>query len=235
MRILTIAQNIRTNLLTLLYPQSCVHCGDSGDLFCSACRQKIAYVAPPLCPLCGYPSPDGCLCRRCRQSGLVLDGIRSVVFFEGPLRQAMHALKYRGLRSIAGPLADLMADYWRRTPLPADVIVPVPLHRQRLRERGYNQAAVLAQAFGHEISLPVRENWLVRTRATATQIDLDAAERKQNVAHAFQCRDDDSIAGRQVLLIDDVCTTGATLDACSQALQQAGAQSVWGFTLARAR
>lgn len=233
MKIVTTAQNIRIALLSLLFPERCVSCDQLGQPLCDECRKKIDFVASPLCPLCGYPSEG--LCHRCQHSPLDIDGIRSVAFFEGPVRQAMHALKYRGLRTVVKPLSGLMSDYWQRNPLPADVIVPVPLHRRRLRERGYNQAALLARALAAEIGLPVREKWLVRIRATFSQIELDASERKKNVSDAFQCPDHNVVAGRQILLIDDVCTTGATLESCSLALGQAGAQSVWAFTLGRAR
>lgn len=235
MEILTTARIIWSDLLTLVFPERCVSCGQVGSLFCDGCQQKVELVLPPLCPLCGYPSSDNQPCRRCQQSPLAVDGIRSVAFFEGPLRRAVHALKYQGLRASAVPLGRLMRAHWQRDPLPADAIVPVPLHRRRLRERGYNQAALLARAFASEIGLPVYENWLVRTKATASQVELDAVERKKNVGGAFQCPNCDVVSGRQVLLIDDVCTTGATLEACSLTLRQAGAKSVWAFTLGRAR
>lgn len=234
-RVLTVARNIWADLLALLYPERCASCNQTGDVFCVECQRKVAFLSSPLCPLCGYPSPHSKLCHLCKQSTRAIDGIRSVAFFEPPLRQAIHALKYRGLRSVAVPMAGLMADYWRRNPIPTDVIVPVPLHRNRQRERGYNQAGLLAQALGAEIGLPVREDWLVRAKDTRTQTELDASERKENVAGAFRCRNSDEVADCQVLLIDDVCTTGATLESCSLALCQAGAQSVWALTLGRAR
>lgn len=235
MEILATAHSLWTDLLALLFPERCAGCGQVGSLFCDECRRKIEFVVPPLCPLCGYPSSENHLCHRCQQSPLLIDGIRSVAFFEGPLRPAMHALKYRGLRSAAVPLADLMIAHWRREPLPADVIVPVPLHRHRLRERGYNQSDLLAHDLGAAIGLPVRQDLLLRTKATPSQVKLDASERKKNVAGAFQSPKSEAVAGRRVLLIDDVCTTGATLESCSLALRQAGAQSVWAFTLGRAR
>jgi len=228
-------RNIWTDLLALIFPNRCASCGQMGDLFCDACRQKIESVLPPLCPLCGYPSSDAHLCHRCQKSPLAIDGIRSVAFFEGPLRKVMHALKYRGLHSVAEPLGNLMSLYWQNYPLPADIIIPVPLHHARLRKRGYNQAGVLAGALASEIELPLREDWLVRAKSTRAQVELDASERKENVAGAFLCRDNAALGGSQVLLIDDVCTTGATLESCSLALRQAGAGSVWGFTLGRAR
>ncbi len=235
MEILAVAQNIWADLQILLFPERCANCDRPGSLLCDECQQEIEFVLPPICPHCGYPSSDNALCYRCQRDAPAIDGIRSVAFFEPPVRNAIHTLKYRGLRSVATPLASLMADYYRRNPLPADVIVPVPLHRDRLRERGYNQSDLLAHALGAEIGLPVRKGLLVRTRATPPQVELDASERKQNMAGAFQCPKTEAAAGLRMLLIDDVCTTGATLEACSLVLHHAGAKSVWALTLGRAR
>jgi ComF family protein len=131
-----------------------------------------------------------------------------------------------------------MTEYWMQHPLPADapvdVIVPVPLHADRLRERGYNQAALLAREMGGRLGIAVDEKALLRRRPTAPQAKLDAKQRKDNVRDAFHCSSD-ALADKRVLLIDDVCTTGATLDACAIALYESGARSVQALTLARAR
>jgi ComF family protein len=176
---------------------------------------------------------DG-LCLRCRTTPLRIDCIRSAVYFEGVLREAMHRLKYRGLAALAEPLGGLMATYWKKHPMPADIVVPVPLHAARLRERGYNQAALLAREMARQVGLQVAEQTLVRQRATAPQVELDARQRRENVRDAFCCSDD-SLSGSTVLLIDDVCTTGATLEACAIALIAGGARGVQALTLARAR
>ncbi len=130
-----------------------------------------------------------------------------------------------------------MAQGWMTLP-PAsvvpDAIVPVPLHASRERERGYNQAALLAHELGSRVSLPVVEGVLVRTRETIPQVGLDATERRANVLHAFNCSST-GLAGRRILLVDDVCTSGATLEAASDALREGGASSVWAYTLARAK
>ena len=118
--------------------------------------------------------------------------------------------------------------------MPADVVVPVPLHATRLRERGYNQAALLARELAQRAELPVNERTLVRKRATAPQVELGARERRENMHDAFGCSDG-ALAEKRVLLIDDVCTTGATLEACAIALRESGAHSVQALTLARAR
>jgi ComF family protein len=117
--------------------------------------------------------------------------------------------------------------------MPVDVVVPVPLHTARLRERGYNQAALLARELAQQAGLPIDEGTLVRKRATAPQVELNAKQRKENVHGAFYCSGN-ALTGKRVLLIDDVCTTGATLEACAVALYENGARSVQALTLARA-
>jgi len=175
---------------------------------------------------------DG-LCARCRTLPLQIECIRSVVCFEGVLRKVVHRFKYYGRTALAVPLGDLMAAYWVQHPMPADVIVPVPLHADRLRERGYNQAALLAHEMVHRVGLVVDEQTLVRQRATAPQVELDARQRRENVRDAFRCSSN-GLVGKRVLLIDDVCTTGATLEACAVVLYEGGARSVQALTLARA-
>lgn len=142
-------------------------------------------------------------------------------------------MKYRNLRSLSTCLADLLADYLRSHPLPGEVLVCVPLHPRRLRERGYNQSGLLAGELGGRIGLPVIDDCLVRLKQSQPQVRAaDVAERRRNVMDAFACRDD-RIKNRQVILIDDVCTSGATLESCAAALKSRGAASVWGLTLAR--
>ncbi len=134
---------------------------------------------------------------------------------------------------MAVSLARLLRDYLVTNPVPGEVLVPVPLHRRRLRERGYNQSSLLARELGKLISLPVEDDYLVRQKHALPQARTsNINERKSNVADAFICHDH-RLRGRQVLLIDDVSTSGATLDACAAVLKAAGAASVWGLALAR--
>jgi competence protein ComFC len=150
------------------------------------------------------------------------------------MREAIHRFKYYNSQNLATPLGKMMVSYWQDVRLPAEVIVPVPLHTRRLRERGYNQAALLARELGKGVGLPVLEDALARVRETSPQVDLNAEERKENVRGAFHCPDG-RLAGKSVLLVDDVYTTGATLEACSLALKQRGVRTVWALTLARAQ
>ncbi len=196
-------------------------------------RNLLPGIMPPLCPKCGRPQPSGILCPGCVSWQAEIDGIRSPFRFDGTIRQAVHQLKYHNLRTLAALLARLLSDYLFTNPVPGEALVPVPLHRKRLRERGYNQSSLLAGELGKLIGLSVVGDCLIRERPTPPQARTTTVyERQSNVAHAFTCRDD-RLRNKQVLLIDDVATSGATLDDCARALKAAGAASVWGLTLAR--
>ena len=186
----------------------------------------------PLCQRCGATVGEGNLCHSCINHPLTIDGIRSVFLFQGTVRQAILQLKYKHLKALAAPLSQLLAEYLGSHPLKGEVIIPVPLYPKRLRERGYNQASLLAKELGKLVGLPVEEDTLIRVKDSVPQARTRSAiERRRNVQDAFACHQ--PLEGRQILLIDDVCTTGATLDACAIALKAAGAGSVWGLTVAR--
>ena len=188
---------------------------------------------PPFCPRCGRPQASGIVCPGCWQRPTEIDGIRSPFRFDEVIRKAIHELKYRNLRAIAPRLAELLADYLDESPLPREVLVGVPLHPRRLRERGYNQSSLLAKELGKRIGLPVIEDCLIRVKQAQPQVKaVDVEERRRNVADAFVCRDE-RVKGKRIVLIDDVCTSGATLESCAAALKRKGATSVWGLTLAR--
>ena len=220
-------------LRDLLYPPLCVGCGRVGSLYCPGCRDSVRLVTPPVCPLCGQPQSASKLCARCVSHPLCIDGIRSVALFEGTLREAIHRFKYNYIRELTVPLGEMLVAFWERASLVADLIVPVPLHARRVRERGYNQAALLAQCLGDATGMPVICDGLRRNRHTVSQSGLSAEERRRNVEGAFSCVGS-RVERMRVLLVDDVCTTGATLEACSVALRAGGARTVWALTVARA-
>lgn len=242
-------------IVDLLFPPRCVACHRLGAWLCAKCLAEIDTIRPPVCQRCGLPlnehyasppagSPSigeslggALICDRCERQPSPLDGIRACAFHDGALRKAIHQFKYQDLRSLAGPLGKLMSQSWAEffpTNHDIDVITPVPLHAARQRERGYNQAALLARKLGYDIQRPVVEDTLVRAKPTLPQINLTAQERRNNVRGAFQTVNS-SLAGKRVLLVDDVYTTGSTLEAACQALRANDAASVWAYTLARAR
>lgn len=161
-------------------------------------------------------------------------GLRACGYFEGPLRDAVHRLKFSNERYLARPLAGLMASTWRYSPLPAELLLPVPLYPDRLAERGYNQSALLAREAGRLLGLPILESSLRRVRDTPPQMGLPRAQRLVNLEGAFVCSED-GVRGRRVCLVDDVTTTGATLGACAAALREVGAKAVYALVLAKAR
>jgi len=215
------------------FPRRCVGCGRLGGFLCPECLGKLPRLSPPLCPNCGRPQASGIVCPDCWQRQTEIDGIRSLFRFDEIIRKAIHQLKYRNLKAISPGLAELLADYLRSNPLPGEVLICVPLHSRRLRERGYNQSNLLARELGERIDLPVIDNCLIRVKQAQPQVRaVDVEERRRNVADAFVCRDE-RVSGRQIILVDDVCTSGATLESCAVALKNKGATSVWGLTLAR--
>jgi ComF family protein len=238
------SEKLKNAIIDLLFPPHCVACHSPGVWLCTTCSSQIETIHPPVCPRCGLPTESAraakgstAVCERCKRLPLQLDGLRGYAFHGGPLRQAIHQFKYKDLRSLASPLGRLMSDGWAAlapADLKVDALVPVPLHPTRQRKRGYNQATLLAIEVGARLERPVVQDVLVRTKATAPQVDLGAQERLANVRDAFRCTGA-GLSGKHVMLIDDVCTTGSTLESACAALREAGALSVWAYTLARAR
>jgi competence protein ComFC len=215
-----------------VYPPFCAGCGAKGARWCSHCQQSVRLVMPPVCECCGREQDTPGLCSWCQYSKPHFASIRSWGYFQGPLREAIHALKYRrdlGLGEVlSGPLNQMLAE----STWPLDLIVPVPLGVARLKERGYNQSGLIARPLAWETGLRYSPRALARVRETRSQVGLSLDQRKENVRGAFQASSN-LVAGKTVLLVDDVMTTGSTLEACAVALLQAGAMKVYGLTLAR--
>jgi ComF family protein len=173
-------------------------------------------------------------CTMCVRYPSILDGMQAAVEFTGVIRKAIHALKYYGQRDLASPLSELMADAWSENPFPADIIIPVPLHPRRQRERGYNQSILIAELFARHINIPLIPDGLIRWRMTEAQTLLSSSDRRINVAGAFITNDSFDLQGKQILLVDDVSTTGSTIQACAAALREKQIEQVYGMTVARA-
>lgn len=217
----------------MVLPRWCLGCGKEGPYICPACARKLPRIIPPVCPLCGLPRISQSLCPSCLRHRWAIDGIRSPFRFEGLVRQAVYQFKYNNLRDIASSLAGLMAIYLDKNQVPGEVLVPVPLHRKRLKQRGYNQSRLLAGELGKITGMPILTDCIRRQRPTPSQADTTSiTQRIDNVRDAFIASTINSKMA-SIILIDDVATSGATLNACAVALKQAGARSVWGLTIAR--
>ncbi|MGE5245998.1 MAG: ComF family protein [Betaproteobacteria bacterium] len=228
-------------LVAVALAPSCAACGDLLDQptrgpVCGRCWSALLPLTPPLCDACGDPLPSWrsisvplARCPRCRRSPRAVDRARAIGEYDGALRAIVHAFKYDGRRSLARPLAALMRARAGTLMDGVACAVPVPLHRARHRQRGFNQAADLARHLGIPVVGALR-----RARATSTQTALPAAQRHRNVRGAFvPARASRALAGAVVLLVDDVCTTGATLEACAAVLKAAGVREVRAITAAR--
>ena len=216
--------------LDLAFPAICSGCGREGPPLCAACLPALdARLALPGGTPIGLPA----------DLPAPLLQLEWCAPFAGPVRAALHDLKYAGERRLAEPLGSALARRWARVGSGAEIIVPVPVHAERERRRGYDQATLIAQVAGRELGIPLVRA-LERGRATVAQFELGRDERAANVAGAFRLRGSDprasgSIVRRWVLLVDDVVTTGATLAACATALEQAGARAVSAIAVARER
>lgn len=202
------------SLLALLFPDRCVGCQTLGALLCANCCAALQPYPPQ--PVAG------------------LDDALVAFVFDGPLRQAIHQLKYHKQRRMAAPLAELMLPRLRKSLFTADAVLPVPLHSSRQRERGFNQSELLARPIAARAKLPMLTSGLTRVRATEQQARLDTRARHSNMRDAFAWQSDSPPPPR-VLLVDDVLTTGSTVVACANALRAAGTRTVAVLALARSK
>jgi ComF family protein len=235
---------------SLAFPAPCRICTqilDTGSLipFCSACTAALRQSLPePLCAQCGRPIVSSAAaeglsqpqCHLCRTQAYAFDCARSFGAYTPRMSRAILLLKYGNVTPLGAWFARCLADLVKRQPqdFAADVVVPVPLDRGRLRERGYNQAELIARPLARLLGIPFRSYLLVRTRPRPSQLRLTRRERWETVRGAYATHKMAQVDKLRVLLVDDVFTTGATLDACSRALKGAGAARVAGLTVARA-
>ena len=187
----------------------------------------------PVCQVCGLPLSHPGLCAACNLSHPPYEAMRSWVIFEGPIRLALHSLKYRRNIALGDTLAHYLAGYVQKLGWQADMLVPVPLGSQRMKERGYNQAGLLARPLSLILDWEYSPGVVHRIRETRSQVGLSAKDRRENLNGAFLA-DSARVSGKTVLLMDDIATTGSTLAACSDAFLKAGASTVYALTLARA-
>jgi ComF family protein len=216
-----------------IFPPTCGGCGKVGERWCITCQQNLSRVSGPICQRCGEPLAVGGICGECSANPPAVKALRSFGIYEGSLRNAIRQMKYKRDIGLGEALSKHLIELYNDQKWEIDLIVPVPLSSRRMRERGYNQAGLLARPLSYAIGKSFLAGAILRKRETRSQVGLNASERKANTAGAFQARET-FVRGKVVLVIDDVATTGATINACAQALCDAGSKAVYGLTLARA-
>lgn len=235
-------------LVSVIFPADCRICSellaDSRRVpICPKCLASFERIPSAICQICGCPlfglrqnEDQPRLCPACQNKTYGFDCARSFAIYQGPLVRAILLLKFEQIEPLGAWFAERLVEVLsgERDRFAADVVVPVPLHRQRERERGYNQAALISRPLAKRLRLPHKALLLMRTKARPDKRILTLEERWESVRGAFATRPGSRVDNLRVLLVDDVLTTGATLDACAQALRDAGAKSVVGLTMARA-
>jgi ComF family protein len=235
-----ILKTLGSALLDFVFPPFCSLCrealGDGERIVCEACWRKMDLLSGPRCPRCGAPSPGQAGCPNCSDRDYRFSGACVLAPFDEGAQALIHLLKYREKASVGLRFGRMLGEAVKAEPRMSGVdrVLPVPLHRSRVRERGYNQSLLIARGVGEALGRPVEAGALARTRATRTQTELSGKERVQNVSGAFAVRRPERVAGLRLLLVDDVFTTGATLDACAGALLDAGAAEVFVAAVASA-
>jgi len=231
-------------LTEVLFPSRCLAClsllpDGSRHSLCPACDARIRYIKEPLCPVCGLPFEAGTTtshpCGACLKERPPFDVARALGRYEGPLLEVIHRFKYRKDTAAGEALGRLAASYpfFDFSFTAYDVLVPVPLHLRRLRERGFNQALVLGRVVARHHHLALDFDAVARHRDTTPQVSLDGKDRRENVRDAFVVVRPQCLEGKRVLLVDDVFTTGSTVSECARVVKKAGAAWVGVFTVAR--
>jgi ComF family protein len=229
----------REFVLDLLFPKFCLNCGREEDFLCQVCLSLIDVLERQYCPFCLPPKIvlDGKTCPSCRKSKN-LNGLYFAASYDNfILKKAIHQFKYGLTKDLAKPLADLIIRHFNNlTALPRFNefnLVAVPLHGKKLKERGFNQSEELAKGLSQHLKLPVFDNALIKIKQTRSQTELKKEERGKNIQGAFLCPCPDFVKNKRILLVDDVFTSGATMEECAKVLKNTGAKEVWGVAVAR--
>lgn len=215
----------------MLFPKKCVHCGAWEDYICSVCEKQIVFKLAQECPKCNRINIKGAYCKRCRRDK-ALSGVLALSYYKDPLiKELISEFKYNGVWDVAALFAEWASAKIKKEKVLFDIIAFVPLSKKRLAKRGYNQSELLAEVLGQKLKKPVIKG-LKRIRETKTQVGLTKKERLSNLSQAFAFEGGE-VMGKKILLVDDVLTTGSTLNECAGALKRVGAKQVWGLVIAK--
>ena len=235
-------KNIVNKVLDVIYPKNltCVFCGD--EIFdenryctCKNCKESLPTIFGKICEKCGEPLENmASFCENCKNGKHFYTKSRSAFVYEGCVSSGILNFKFHNGQYYSKPFANYLADLYKDQKYNCDLIIPVPIHVTRLKERGYNQSELLAKDLGEIINLPVDTKSLTKVKKTKNQAELDFKQRHSNLEKAFKVTNKKQIKDKIILLIDDVYTTGSTIDECAKELTKAGAKSVYALTIAHA-
>ncbi len=224
------------NFLKILFPESCPVCKNPSTdhktaPICSDCWQAILPYKGPACRRCGVPlvSDAASTCGECLKDEPAFKSAGSFGLHEGALKKAINLFKYHRIKRLSKPLSEIILQ--AKLPM-VDVIIPVSLHKKRLRQREFNQSALLAKHIAESLEIPMLVDCLIRNRNTMPQVGLSAKDRKKNIKKAFEIRNKELIEEKNIMLVDDVFTTGATVSECSSVFKKAGVENIYVITLA---
>jgi len=218
--------------LDIVFPPVCGGCEKVGSRWCTECQQRVKILRGTLCEVCGLPLDKAGICDTCLEERPHFRALRAWAVFDDPVRSVLLKLKYRRDISMGDSLASQMLPFVRELNWPIDMIVPIPLGKQRRKQRGYNQAGMIARPLAMALNIKYAPSELVRRKETRSQVELTKVERKENVRDAFQAGT--GVRGKNILVLDDVSTTGSTLSSSAEALYLSGAKDVFALTVARA-
>jgi ComF family protein len=227
-----LARTLARTTLDWLFPPTCLGCGKEGVFICPECFSKIKLIPRDVCNFCGsYTSKKG-KCPNCDGKVLPYAGFRAFAYYDGVVRKAVHHLKYQNDLTIGRYLAGLLQMVYDRTGWEVDLIVPIPISEQKRTERGYNQSERLAKPLSEFLEIPFSNDALIRINEISSQVGLNKEQRRENVRQAFLAKTN-PVKGKKVLLVDDVFTSGATMEAAADELKGAGASQVYCLTVAK--
>ncbi len=232
--------SLKKAILDLIFPIRCLGCGNEGDFCCFSCRSKL-YSIPPTCFACkkmvpgGVRIPPGRTCKACHKKSCIYAFLSPFPYDDKIIRELVHSLKYHRVRALGPILGDLLSGYVHKfniAPPKRVLLMPVPLHSGRQRTRGFNQAELIARRLGDNLGMAVETGALRKVKKTTPQVELSAEERRKNMINTFAVSNPSLVLGKTIFLLDDVKTTGATLEEAAKVLKAAGAKRVWAVTVA---
>jgi len=219
--------------LDLLFPPVCGGCGKIGWRWCTECQARVPKIEKPFCQRCGIPTNVTELCDKCTLNPPAYRLMRSWAVFDSPVQNGLHTIKYRRNIGLGESIAMQMVEFASSLRWPVEMLIPVPLGKKRLKERGYNQVGLVARPLAYQMGWKYEPQALWKARETRSQVGLTISQRHENVHHAYQA-DRKVVERASILIMDDVATTGSTIAACTEALLAAGAKDVYVLTIARA-